>query len=137
MGSRKRASKDQPPAKAARSRNRSANRKQHYRWIGELVDQPEYGKNTSYLSAFIQITYYAKLINLEQIREQVSGGKLIVSKAELRICRSFVDLIVQKGFSANAAAKELGRLGFKNRSGEKTWRHGTVISIFKRWKGKI
>lgn len=127
------------------------------------MDQPEYGKNTSYLTDFIQISYYAKLINLDQIRElylndglsaaqiarqlgvakssilarlhslgiregvtagrstnpgnfrspvapygyEVRDGKLVASKAELRICRTVVDLIGQKGFSANAVAKEL------------------------------
>ena len=67
----------------------------------------------------------------------IRDGKLVPSKADLRICRTVVDLIVQKNFSANAVTKELGRLGFKTRSGQAEWHHGTVISILKRWKGKI
>jgi hypothetical protein len=33
-----------------------------------MVDQPEYGKNTSYLLDFIGITFAAKLLNVEEIR---------------------------------------------------------------------
>ena len=34
-----------------------------------MVDQPEYGTNTSYLIDFVQITYSAKLLNSEEIRK--------------------------------------------------------------------
>jgi hypothetical protein len=35
----------------------------------KLVDQPEYGKNTCYLTDFIQITHQAKMLNSEEIRD--------------------------------------------------------------------
>jgi len=34
----------------------------------KLVDQPEYGKNTTYLVDFIRITFATKLLNVEEIR---------------------------------------------------------------------
>lgn len=34
-----------------------------------MVDQPEYGKNTCYLTDFIQITHQAKMLNSEEIRD--------------------------------------------------------------------
>jgi hypothetical protein len=35
----------------------------------KVVDQPEYGKNTCYLTDFIQITHQAKMLNSEEIRD--------------------------------------------------------------------
>ena len=51
-----------------------------------MVDQPEYGTNTSYLTDFIQITLFAKLLDNEQIR----------------------GFYVQKGFSAAQIARHFG-----------------------------
>ena len=67
----------------------------------------------------------------------IKDGKLVPSKAELRICRQVVDLIQRSGLSANAVAKELSRQGVKSRSGRAHWDHSAIISIFKRWKDKL
>ncbi len=158
-----------------------------------MVDQPEYGTNTSYLVDFIKITLSAKLLDSNEIRDlylrkglsagqiavqfgvaksvilarlgdlgiragagtdrrtnpenyrsrcapygyEVKGGKLVPNKAELRTCRTVVDLIRRKGLSANAVGKELSRRGIKSRSGRAHWDHSTILSIFNRWKDKI
>jgi len=68
---------------------------------------------------------------------QIRAGKLVPSKSELNLCRLVVELVKRQGLSANAAAKELGKRGYKNRSGRTTWDHSTVQSIFKRWKDKL
>lgn len=68
---------------------------------------------------------------------QIRAGKLVPSKPEMMPCRLVVELIQRQGLSANAAAKELGQRGLKNRSGSSKWDHSTVRSIFKRWKGKL
>lgn len=67
----------------------------------------------------------------------IQAGRLVASKAELRICRLVVDLIRTQGLSANATAKELSRRGLKSRSGRPQWDHSTILSIFKRWKDKL
>jgi transposase len=51
-----------------------------------LVDQPEYGTNTSYLFDFLELTLSAKLLNVEQIGH----------------------LYIQKGYSAAQIAKQFG-----------------------------
>jgi hypothetical protein len=65
------------------------------------------------------------------------GGKLVPSKSEMRLCRFVVELIDRQGFSANAAAKELGKRGYKNRKGSTKWDHSTIQNIFNRWKDKL
>lgn len=159
----------------------------------KLVEQPEYGTNTSYLVDFIKIMFSAKHLNLEEIRDfylnrglsaaqiarhfevaksvilsrlhdlgiqegrsahrstnpenyrlhvapygyAVRDGRLIPNKAEMKLCRLVVELVARRGFSANAAAKELGKRGYKNRSGHTKWDHSTIQSIFNRWKEKL
>ncbi len=158
-----------------------------------MVEQPEYGTNTSYLVDFIKITLLPKLLNFNEIRSlylegglstaqiaseydvaksvivgllnrggvrpgcqisrsnnpenyrlrvppygyQIRAGKLVPSKSEMKLCRLVVELVKRRGLSANAAAKELGQRGLKNRSGGTKWDHSTVRSIFKRWKDKL
>ncbi len=158
-----------------------------------MVDQPEYGTNTSYLVDFIKITLSAKLLKVHEIHDlyikqgqsaaqiachfgvaksvilkrlhgigvrvglssgrmtnpenyrcrtppygySIKAGKLIPSKAELRICRMLVELVGRQKKSATWTARELGRRGYKNRAGRTTWDHSTVQSIFKRWKDKL
>lgn len=68
---------------------------------------------------------------------QIRQGKLVPSKAEMTLCRLVVELIQRQGLSANATAKEIGRRGYKNRSGSTKWDHSVVRSIFKRWKDKL
>lgn len=161
--------------------------------LRKLVDQQTYGTNTCYLTDFIQISFSAKLLNPDEIRNlyvekgqsaaqiaahfgvaksvilarlravgiregvssrrntnpenyrcrvapfgySVRNGRLVPNKAELRICRATVDMIKRTGISANAAAKELARRGYKNRAGRVAWDHTIVRSIFKRWKDKL
>lgn len=158
-----------------------------------LVDQPEYGTNTSYLVDFIKVTLLPKLLNFNEIRVlylekglstaqiareydvaksvivgllnragvhpgrnnsrssnpenyrlrvppygfKIRDGKLVPSKPELKLCRLVVELIKRRGLSVNATAKELGKRGYKNRSGAVKWDHSTVRNIFKRWKDKL
>lgn len=68
---------------------------------------------------------------------QIRVGKLVPNKSEMRLCRLVVELIARQGFSANAAAKELGKRGYKNRSGHTKWDHSTIQNIFKRWNSKL
>lgn len=158
-----------------------------------MVEQPECGTNTSYLVDFIQFTYSAKHLSLEEIHDfylnrglssaqiarhfevaksviisrlhdlgiqegqsacrsnnpenyrlrvapygyTVRDGRLVPSKAEMKLCRLVIELITRQGLSANAAAKELGKRGYKNRSGNTKWDHSTIQSIFNRWKDKL
>jgi len=158
-----------------------------------LVDQPEYGTNTSYLVDFIRITLSAKLLNIDEIHDlylkrgqsaaqiarhfgvaksvilkrlhglgvrvgvsperstnpknyrchmppygfSIKAGALTPHKAELRICRTVVELVGRQKKSATWTARELGRRGYKNRAGRTTWDHKTIQNIFKRWKDKL
>lgn len=68
---------------------------------------------------------------------QIRAGKLVPSKSELNLCHLVVELVKCQGLSANAAAKEIGKRGYKNRSGRTTWDHSTVQSIFTRWEVKL
>jgi hypothetical protein len=67
----------------------------------------------------------------------VENGRLVPNKSELRTCHAIVELIDRKGLSSTATAKELSRRGFKNRAGSTNWSHGSVLVIYRRWKGKI
>lgn len=67
----------------------------------------------------------------------VKNGKLVLNKAELKICRVVVELNKQGDLSASAIAHELERRGIKTRSGGSHWDHSTVINIIKRCKDKI
>jgi len=67
----------------------------------------------------------------------IKDGRLVPNKTELRICRIVVDLIRRNGLSANAVGNEMGRRGYKSRSGRAHWDHSTVQSIFNRWKDKL
>lgn len=68
---------------------------------------------------------------------KVQGGKLILNKAELKICRLVVELIGRKKFGNRETARELNRQGLKNRSGKVSWSHNTIRQIFNRWKNKV
>lgn len=65
------------------------------------------------------------------------NAKLIPNKAELRVCHVIVDLMKRKDLSAREVAKELGRRGLKNRAKQTVWSHGSVLSIYRRWKDKL
>lgn len=67
----------------------------------------------------------------------VSGGKLVLNKTELRVCRLVTHAIGVEGKSLSDTARELARRGFKNRSGTTCWDHSTVRNIYNRWKGKL
>lgn len=68
---------------------------------------------------------------------QIRAGKLAPNKPEMALCRLVVELMQRQDYSATATAKELGRRGYKNRSGHARWDHSTIGSIFKRWKDKL
>jgi hypothetical protein len=68
---------------------------------------------------------------------KVQDGKLVLNKAELKICRLIVELIARRKFSNRAAARELIKQGLKNRSGKLSWSHHMVQQIFNRWKNKV
>ncbi len=67
----------------------------------------------------------------------VKDGKLVPNKAELRVCHAIMELMDRQGLSSTATAKELSRRGLKNRAGRTTWNHGSVLVIYRRWKGKL
>lgn len=74
-----------------------------------MVDQPEYGTNTSYLVDFIQITLSAKLLNVDQIREfYVKKGQSAV-----QIARHF-------GVAKSVILARLHGMGIKEGSGTVT-----------------
>ncbi len=67
----------------------------------------------------------------------VKDGKLLPSKSEVRICRLVVDLIERQNKTHSEVARELSRLGYKNRAGKKEWNSKTIFNIYNRWKNKI
>lgn len=67
----------------------------------------------------------------------IRAGKLVPNKAEIKICRMVVELRDRRGYSITQVAKELERLGYKNRKGNTVWNTATVLNIFERWNGKI
>jgi len=72
----------------------------------KLVDEPEYGKNTSYLIDFIQITFNAKLLNPEEIRG------LYVEKG-----LSAAQIALQYGVAKSVILARLGNLGIRSGAG--------------------
>ena len=68
---------------------------------------------------------------------KVQQGRLVLNKTEIKICREVLKLHNNGNMSANAIARELQKKGFINRSGGSRWDHSTVISIIKRWLGKL
>ena len=67
----------------------------------------------------------------------VREGKLVPNKPEMKTCRMVVELRGRRHYSTAQVAKELERLGFKNRKGNTVWNTATVLNIFERWSGKI
>lgn len=67
----------------------------------------------------------------------VKDGKLVLNKAEQRICKLVVELIKRQGQNKSEVARELSRRGLKNRAGRTKWDSKTVFNIFKRWKDKL
>lgn len=67
----------------------------------------------------------------------IRDRKLVLNKAEMKICRMVVELRSRRGYSTTQVAKELERLGYKNRKGNTVWNTATVLNIFERWNGKI
>jgi IS30 family transposase len=158
-----------------------------------MVQYPEYGTNTCYLSDFIEICLKINLLNSAQIRDlylekglsasqiashfNVSKGaiisrlkrlkinrgiqsgqltnpnnyrhhvvpygysvrdkRLVLNKAEQRICRLVVELIDRREKNHSEVARELSSRNFKNRAGSTKWDSKTVFNIYKRWKGKL
>ena len=68
---------------------------------------------------------------------QIRDGKLVPNKAEMKICRFVVELRNRRGYSTTQVAKELERLGYKNRKKNTVWNTATILNIFERWNGKI
>ena len=65
------------------------------------------------------------------------SGKLIPNRLEMKICRLVVQLVQRQGKNHTEAARELSRLGYKNRSGSTVWDSKTIFNILKRWKNKL
>lgn len=68
---------------------------------------------------------------------KVQDGKLVLNKAELKICRLVVELIGRRKFGIRETARELMKQEFKNRRGEINWSHFVVQQIFNRWNNKV
>lgn len=67
----------------------------------------------------------------------VESGKLVPNRLEVKICRLVVQLIQRQGKSHSETARELTRLGHKNRTGSTVWDSKTIFNILKRWKDKL
>ncbi len=67
----------------------------------------------------------------------VESGKLVPNRLEVKVCRLVVQLVQRQGKSHSEAARELERLGYKNRSGNSAWDSKTIFNILKRWKDKL
>ncbi len=67
---------------------------------------------------------------------EVRNGRLQICKAEQRMCRHVVKSM-RSGATASQTARDLVRIGYKNRSGKVSWSHKSVKLIFERWKDKI
>ncbi len=154
----------------------------------KMVDQPEYGTNSTYYVDTIQFHFNPKLLNFEEIRTlylenglsaaeiakkygtvrsvilgilhrmgvrlgrggrvlndpenylcknppygyAVKNKKLVPNKAELKLCRTIVELVGRQNMNTSAASKELVRRGFKNRAGRILWDHKSVKLIYER-----
>ena len=67
----------------------------------------------------------------------VKGGKLVLNRSELRICKLIVERINRQNQNYNEVAHELSKRGVKNRGGQTKWDGKAVAKIFKRWKDKL
>ena len=67
----------------------------------------------------------------------IEFGKLVPNRLEMKICRLVIQLVQRQGKGHTETARELSRLGFKNRSGSTAWDSKTVFNILKRWKDKL
>ncbi len=67
----------------------------------------------------------------------VESGKLVPNRLEVKICRLVVQLVQRQGKTHSEAARELSRLGHKNRSCNTAWDSKTIFNILKRWKNKL
>lgn len=67
----------------------------------------------------------------------VKDGKLVPYKKELRVCHIIVEMVERKGLTFRAVARNLQTRGVKNRAGRTSWSHGSVVTIYNKWKGKI
>ena len=67
----------------------------------------------------------------------IESGKLVPNRLEVKICRLVVQLVQHQGKGHSEAARELTRLGYKNRSGNAVWDSKTIFNIVKRWKDKL
>ena len=67
----------------------------------------------------------------------ISAGQLIPNRLEMKICRLVVQMVQREGKGHTETARELSRLGYKNRSSSATWDSKTVFNILKRWKDKL
>ena len=67
----------------------------------------------------------------------VKDGKLVLNKAEQRICKLVVELIKRQGKNHSEVARELSSRRLKNRAGRTRWDSKTVFNIFNRWKEKV
>jgi hypothetical protein len=68
---------------------------------------------------------------------RIFGGKLLINRQEIKICRMVVHLIERENFGVRETARELIRRSFKNKQGEVKWSHFVVQRIYDRWKGKL
>ena len=67
----------------------------------------------------------------------IQSGKLVPNRLEMKICRLVVELVQRQGKGQTETARELSRLGYKNRSGSNIWNSRTVFNILRRWKDKL
>lgn len=67
----------------------------------------------------------------------VESGKLLPNRLEVKICRLVIQMVQRQGKTQSEAARELTRLGYKNRSGKTIWDSKTIFNILKRWKDKL
>ena len=65
------------------------------------------------------------------------GGRLVLNKKEVKVCRLIVSLCARDGLSFSRTAQRLMELGIKTRTGKSRWDHSMVSLIIKRWKDKI
>lgn len=80
-------------------------------------------------------------LSAAQIAEKLGVSKTFVldrlhEMGIREICRKVVAL-VREGQSYRAAARELMKLGFKNRKGAARWEHSTIISVYRAWREKL
>lgn len=64
-------------------------------------------------------------------------GRLLVNRAELKVCRLVVELRERHKRSYKDIGVALELKGYKGRTEKRNWSHSTVARIYKRWKGKL